>query len=209
MYFFHINGADIEKRFAREFLNYVLGEDCDNQIDWRFCTRKRLAVLTKNAANRLESVNDKTVFWPNGKPFRCRRIVNEDFDRRRRPRRASLPYSHKHHYQNDRRCRYTNSGSSHRRDSLDRKASFRENVAERKEHRLLKTPTLTGELKSKSSPPPPLFVGRGENDKSVSNNDNKDDWYTSGFVDVRLCEEDEENFDEIDNLNTKIKYMSV
>ncbi|AKN80628.1 Late expression factor 6 [Perigonia lusca single nucleopolyhedrovirus] len=75
---FEINGATVEKKFAREFIDYICGGDIAHDIVWDQCTRKRLIVMGQYAAKRLLHANSR-YYWPDGRVFKCK-IIKDDID---------------------------------------------------------------------------------------------------------------------------------
>lgn len=69
-YVVNFNGGNIEKKFTREFLNFVCNNEINDAVLWHNCTRKRLIVTSRRAVDQLLALN-KRVFWPEGKVFRC------------------------------------------------------------------------------------------------------------------------------------------
>nr|WUR10832.1 lef-6 [Calliteara abietis nucleopolyhedrovirus] len=79
---FYINGGNIEKRFAREFIRYICGKegiDVTDCVKWEECTRKRLVVVSRRVADCLRSINQQ-VCWPNGEIFKCKIVRDSQFD---------------------------------------------------------------------------------------------------------------------------------
>lgn len=71
MYVFYINGGRVEKRFGREFVNYVCGGKIKQDIKADECTRKRVVVRSRYAAKKLLEANNR-VYWPDGTLFQCK-----------------------------------------------------------------------------------------------------------------------------------------
>ncbi|AGR56772.1 LEF6 [Hemileuca sp. nucleopolyhedrovirus] len=110
VFIFYINGGQFEKRFIRHFINYVcrnnndnninrnsIEDNIDNSIKWDECTRKRLVVASRRAADALLSINRK-VYWPTGDLFSCQ-ILN-------RTQRHDQRRHRQHHYYDQRRKYY-------------------------------------------------------------------------------------------------------
>ncbi|AYN45075.1 lef-6 [Alphabaculovirus alterspexiguae] len=84
MYVFYINGSHIEKRFGKEFINYICGGKIRHDIKSEDCTRKRLVVKSRYAANKLLDANGQC-YWPDGTRFRCKLIKRkQDADYRKK-----------------------------------------------------------------------------------------------------------------------------
>ncbi|ACI28848.1 agip147 [Agrotis ipsilon multiple nucleopolyhedrovirus] len=81
MYVFYINGGHVEKRFSREFVNYICGGKIKQDIKADECTRKRLVVRSGYAARKLMAVNN-SVFWPDGTRFQCKLLTPRDRSKR-------------------------------------------------------------------------------------------------------------------------------
>ncbi|AIE47853.1 lef6 [Peridroma alphabaculovirus] len=77
MYVFRINGGRVEKRFGREFINYICGGKIKRDLKSNECTRKRIVVTTRYAADKLLAAHRRAV-WPDGTTFEC------ELQRRRR-----------------------------------------------------------------------------------------------------------------------------
>ncbi|QAT90413.1 LEF-6 [Spodoptera exempta nucleopolyhedrovirus] len=88
MYVFYINGSHVEKRFGKEFLNYICGGKIRHDIKSEDCTRKRLVVKSRYAANKLLDANGKC-YWPDGTRFKCKLIKRNDNDRRKKEKKVS------------------------------------------------------------------------------------------------------------------------
>ncbi|AIZ48694.1 lef-6 [Agrotis segetum nucleopolyhedrovirus B] len=81
MYVFYINGGHVEKRFSREFVNYICGGKIKHDIKSDECTRKRLVVRSGYAARKLMAANNN-VFWPDGTRFQCKLLTpRRNYDR--------------------------------------------------------------------------------------------------------------------------------
>jgi hypothetical protein len=80
MYVFYINGGHVEKRFGREFINYICGGKIRHDIKADKCTRKRFIVTSRYAADKLVAANKHAV-WPDGTTFKCR-LLKFNPDRR-------------------------------------------------------------------------------------------------------------------------------
>ena len=85
MYVFYINGSHVEKRFGREFINFICGGKIKQDIKSEESTRKRLVVKSSYAAKKLLSANGRA-FWPDGTRFRCKQLKTENHRLRRRRR---------------------------------------------------------------------------------------------------------------------------
>ncbi|QHB21714.1 lef6 [Artaxa digramma nucleopolyhedrovirus] len=216
-----INGADIEKKFARDFINYVVGGDCDNQIEWNRCTRKRLAVTSKNVVERLERVNG-TVYWPSGKPFRCRRVRTHDDKRRQTTttttRHLSPPISSSQYFQYPRRSNYEqrcrdNDYNGCDRDRCNCSGGFRRQ--RRRQHSV--DDACFSHKKQRQNQNIFSDALNDEKSKLLSKSEDiiateENDWYTNGFIDVKLGEEDEgieRDVKSVHGLNDKIKQMYI
>ncbi|ACI47499.1 LEF-6 [Spodoptera litura nucleopolyhedrovirus II] len=81
MYVFYINGSNVEKRFGREFINFICGGKIKHDIKSDECTRKRVVVRSSYAAKKLLAANGRA-FWPDGTKFRCKQLKPDN----RRPR---------------------------------------------------------------------------------------------------------------------------
>lgn len=81
MYVFYINGSHVEKRFSREFINFICGGKIKQDIKADQCTRKRCVVSTRYAADKLLAANHRA-YWPDGSKFKCK-LVQRDSRRRR------------------------------------------------------------------------------------------------------------------------------
>ncbi|AUV65402.1 LEF-6 [Alphabaculovirus myunipunctae] len=77
MYVFYINGGHVQKRFGREFINYICGGKIRQDICVDRCTRKRCVVWSRYAADKLLAAN-QSAFWPDGTTFRCRLMRRSD-----------------------------------------------------------------------------------------------------------------------------------
>ncbi|QNV47845.1 late expression factor 6 [Alphabaculovirus altersperidaniae] len=81
MYVFYINGSHVEKRFGREFINFICGGKIKYDIKSEECTRKRLVVKSNYAAKKLLSANGRA-YWPDGTKFRCKQLKTDNNRRR-------------------------------------------------------------------------------------------------------------------------------
>lgn len=153
---FYYNGGNVNKRFTREFLLYVLDTNLvKHHINWDQSGRKRLIVTSRSMADRLLHVNQQ-VYWPNGELFKCKLIENSRRERHR---------LHQHYHHDYHRNRH-----HHRSDNNH----FHKSSVNSKENTNLKNIKM--------------------------NNDENYDWYTNGFVDIKLCGDEtdtEENMSEI------------
>lgn len=84
MYVFYINGGHVEKRFSKEFVNFICGGRIRHDIKSEDCTRKRLVIGSRYAARKLLAAN-KCVFWPDGTRFRCK-LIESGLHRRQQRR---------------------------------------------------------------------------------------------------------------------------
>ncbi|AKN81070.1 Late expression factor 6 [Lonomia obliqua multiple nucleopolyhedrovirus] len=88
VFYMFYNGYNVEKRFSKEYLNFifrdyiaryhdnnVLWPDFKPNIDWNGSTRKQLCVLNKKVYSKLLQCSNK-YFWPNGEKFICRQYKN-------------------------------------------------------------------------------------------------------------------------------------
>lgn len=82
MYVFYINGSHVEKRFGREFINFICGGKIKHDIKSEECTRKRVVVRSSYAAKKLLAANGRA-FWPDGTKFRCKQLRPNNHRRRR------------------------------------------------------------------------------------------------------------------------------
>ncbi|QEI03489.1 LEF-6 [Spodoptera cosmioides nucleopolyhedrovirus] len=83
MYVFYINGSHVEKRFGREFINFICGGKIKHDIKSEECTRKRVVVRSSYAAKKLLAANGRA-FWPDGTKFRCKQLKPDNNNHRRR-----------------------------------------------------------------------------------------------------------------------------
>ncbi|QED40548.1 LEF-6 [Chrysodeixis includens nucleopolyhedrovirus] len=72
-YVFYINGENVDKRFAKQFVDHVCNGKIRYAINEEQCTRKRLVLSSRHAAEQLLAVN-RQVYWPDGSLFRCKLI---------------------------------------------------------------------------------------------------------------------------------------
>ncbi|AAF33656.1 ORF127 lef6 [Spodoptera exigua multiple nucleopolyhedrovirus] len=100
MYVFYINGSHVEKRFGREFINFICGGKIKHDIEPEQCTRKRVVVKSSYAAKKLLAANGRA-FWPDGTKFRCKQLNNH--------------HQHHHHLYRRRRDGIKTSSSLHHR----------------------------------------------------------------------------------------------
>ncbi|AHH82599.1 LEF-6 [Buzura suppressaria nucleopolyhedrovirus] len=151
-YVFYYNGGNVNKRFTREFLLYVLDTNLvKHHINWNQSGRKRLMVTSRSMADRLLHINQQ-IYWPNGELFKCKLLDGGCHDERF--------YRRRQHYNHD----------------------YKSNV--RKET----TQTRNTEARG----------------------DEIYDWYTNGFVDIKLGESDnEENMGSLDQDIDKLRLNGV
>ncbi|WBB27251.1 LEF-6 [Mythimna sequax nucleopolyhedrovirus] len=81
MYVFYINGGNVEKRFSREFINFICGGKIKHDIKADQCTRKRCVVSSRYAADKLLAASHRA-YWPDGSKFKCK-LVHREAKRRR------------------------------------------------------------------------------------------------------------------------------
>ncbi|AEN03948.1 late expression factor 6 [Helicoverpa armigera NPV NNg1] len=132
-YVVYINGAQIEKRFSREFILFVCGPAIRDCVIWSECSRKRLVVTSRWAADRFAELNQR-VFWPSGERFECRVYSTRQM--------TSPPVRKRRHYKHQQYLQkrsfsppplppltsdsdYTRKQKCHRRRSSDGSVSFK------------------------------------------------------------------------------------
>ncbi|QEI03647.1 LEF-6 [Rachiplusia nu nucleopolyhedrovirus] len=191
-YIFYINGENVDKKFAKQFVDHVCNGKIKNAINVEECTRKRLVISSRDAAEELLAVN-RQVFWPDGTLFRCKLIQKPSkrsfsikerestpFPRRRWDKQQIPSYvsyyrneKYPQHYEDQTYSERENKYSKRRRDSKNSNVSFQ------KEDRYSK--------RLRSLTPISNDHDRLNVDNGNPGNDKDDDWYNSAaFVDVDI-----------------------
>nr|QBI90244.1 lef-6 [Trichoplusia ni single nucleopolyhedrovirus] len=93
---FYVNGENVDKKFIKDFINHVCGGRIRTDIRHDKCTRKRIVLTSRYAANKLMAVN-RRVYWPDGSLFKCKLTEapkRRSRDGRRRRRRQDFESCH-------------------------------------------------------------------------------------------------------------------
>ncbi|AOL56741.1 LEF-6 [Chrysodeixis includens nucleopolyhedrovirus] len=94
---FYVNGENVDKKFIKDFINHVCGGRIKADIEHDKCTRKRIVLTSRYAANKLMAVN-RRVYWPDGSLFKCK--LKRPYRKTRDIRRCRRRHSYNHIFDN-------------------------------------------------------------------------------------------------------------
>ncbi|AKR17286.1 LEF-6 [Urbanus proteus nucleopolyhedrovirus] len=72
-YVVYINGTEVQKKFSKQFINYITDYKIYDDILWEESTRQKLVMLSRFAVDALLKMS-RRVYWPNGTLFKCKLI---------------------------------------------------------------------------------------------------------------------------------------
>jgi hypothetical protein len=138
MYYIFYNGYDFEKRFSKEFLNYIYrsnNNNCSSSsssnfcskkddlrtcIDWNKSTRKQLCVTSEKVYNKLLKCTGH-YYWPDGKKFRCYPYKQQRQHQQQQHQKYNNNRSSLFHYRNNNNNNNNNDGCNGRRGRHQRR----------------------------------------------------------------------------------------